>query len=67
VCGQWNKLEMWDDGLNGRFCVDCYYTITWLTPKSFIKWAPAGQAGERPDGLTRKNHPSSGRELPLLG
>jgi Zn ribbon nucleic-acid-binding protein len=24
VCGQWKKLEMWDDGLNGRFCVDCY-------------------------------------------
>jgi hypothetical protein len=23
VCGAWAKLEMWDDGLNGRFCVEC--------------------------------------------
>ena len=24
VCGQWTKLEMWDDGLNGRFCGECF-------------------------------------------
>jgi hypothetical protein len=24
VCGQWTKLEMWDDGLNGRFCSECF-------------------------------------------
>ena len=24
VCGAWAKLEMWDDGLNGRFCVECF-------------------------------------------
>jgi hypothetical protein len=24
VCGQWRRLEMWDDGLNGRFCLDCF-------------------------------------------
>ena len=24
VCGAWAKLEMWDDGLYGRFCVKCY-------------------------------------------
>jgi hypothetical protein len=24
VCGALAKLEMWDDGLNGRFCVECF-------------------------------------------
>src|ERR1700732_1905093 len=24
VCGAWTKLEMWDDRLNGRFCVECF-------------------------------------------
>jgi hypothetical protein len=24
VCGQWRLLEMWDDGLNGSFCADCF-------------------------------------------
>jgi hypothetical protein len=24
VCGQWTRLEMWDGGLNGRFCSDCF-------------------------------------------
>jgi len=24
VCGQWTNLEMWDNGLAGRFCVDCF-------------------------------------------
>ena len=24
VCGQWRKLEMWDDGLQGRFCSECF-------------------------------------------
>jgi len=24
VCGQWRLLEMWDDGLNGPFCADCF-------------------------------------------
>lgn len=24
VCGQWTKLEMWDDGLQGRFCSECF-------------------------------------------
>jgi hypothetical protein len=24
VCGLWTKLEMWDDGLNGRFCSGCF-------------------------------------------
>ena len=24
VCGVWTKLEMWDEGLNGRFCSGCF-------------------------------------------
>jgi len=24
VCGIWTKLEMWDEGLNGRFCSECF-------------------------------------------
>jgi hypothetical protein len=24
VCGLWTKLEMWDEGLNGRFCSECF-------------------------------------------
>ena len=24
VCGRWRRLEMWDDGLNGRFCAECF-------------------------------------------
>jgi hypothetical protein len=24
VCGAWAKLEIWDDGLDGRFCVECF-------------------------------------------
>jgi len=24
VCGQWKRLEMWDEGLNGRFCLECF-------------------------------------------
>ena len=24
VCGVWTKLEMWDEGLNGRFCSECF-------------------------------------------
>jgi hypothetical protein len=24
VCGQWTKLDMWDEGLSGRFCSDCF-------------------------------------------
>jgi hypothetical protein len=24
VCGQWTKLEMWDEGLNGRVCYDLF-------------------------------------------
>jgi len=24
VCAQWTKLEMWDEGLNGRFCAECF-------------------------------------------
>ena len=24
VCEQWTKLDMWDDGLNGRFCSECF-------------------------------------------
>jgi hypothetical protein len=24
VCGQWRKLQMYDDGLNGRFCSECF-------------------------------------------
>jgi hypothetical protein len=24
VCGRWTKLEMWDEGLNGRFCCQCF-------------------------------------------
>jgi hypothetical protein len=24
VCGRWKKLEMWDNGLNDRFCADCF-------------------------------------------
>jgi hypothetical protein len=24
VCGLWTKLEMWDEGLNGRFCSESF-------------------------------------------
>jgi hypothetical protein len=24
VCGRWAELELWDEGLNGRFCTDCF-------------------------------------------
>ena len=24
VCGVWTHLEMWDNGLNGRFCLKCF-------------------------------------------
>jgi hypothetical protein len=24
VCGLWRMLEMWDDGLKGRFCSECF-------------------------------------------
>jgi hypothetical protein len=24
VCGAWARLEMWDDGLNGCFCLECF-------------------------------------------
>jgi hypothetical protein len=24
VCGQWRRLEMWDEGLKGRFCSECF-------------------------------------------
>jgi 1-deoxyxylulose-5-phosphate synthase len=24
VCGQWMPLELWDDGLQGRFCAECF-------------------------------------------
>jgi hypothetical protein len=24
VCGRWTELEMWDDGLNGHFCAECF-------------------------------------------
>jgi hypothetical protein len=24
VCGLWARLEMWDEGLGGRFCLECF-------------------------------------------
>jgi hypothetical protein len=24
VCAHWTKLEMWDEGLHGRFCSQCF-------------------------------------------
>lgn len=24
VCGLWRKLEMWDEGLDGQFCSECF-------------------------------------------
>jgi hypothetical protein len=24
VCGRWAELELWDEGLNSRFCTDCF-------------------------------------------
>jgi hypothetical protein len=24
LCGRWTKLEMWDDGLQDRFCSECF-------------------------------------------
>jgi hypothetical protein len=24
ICGRWAELDLWDEGLNSRFCIDCF-------------------------------------------
>ena len=39
VCGVWTHLEMWDNGLDGRFCLKCFDYV--VHAKGFVTQSSA--------------------------
>src|ERR1700732_5183127 len=54
VCGAWAKLEMWDDRLNGRFCVECFdYVVDaeeLLASKGLVRPGPERKQPQKAEG-----------------
>src|SRR6202023_233859 len=54
VCGAWAKLEMWDDRLNGRFCVECFdYVVDaeeLLASKGLVRPGPERKQPQMAEG-----------------
>src|ERR1700731_3360266 len=54
VCGAWAKLELWDDGLNGRFCVECFdYVVDaeeLLASKGLVRPGPERKQPQMAEG-----------------
>jgi hypothetical protein len=58
VCGQYRKLRMWDDGLNGRFCSQCFDHVVdakeWLVSQGLNPPGPE-ERRRRIAGIDRRN------------
>ncbi len=49
VCGVWTHLEMWDNGLDGRFCLKCF---DYVARKRFVTQSSAKETLKIPQGFS---------------